>query len=102
MPRCAPQPRRSHTVSCFTTGDSILFYSIQPADTLSLLPRSLLGLARRLRSPLVVFEPELPRDRATLFLLVGGQVLEDDSQIILQSSERASGLEMQVAGWLAG
>ena len=66
---------------------SILFYSIQPADTLSLLPRSLLGLARRRRSPLVVFEPKLPRDRAPLLLLVRGQVLEDASQIILWSSE---------------
>ena len=81
---------------------SILFYSIQPADTLSLLPRSLLGLAHRRRAPLVVFEPELPRDRATLVLLVRGQALEDASQIILWSSERVSGLEWRVAGWLAG
>ena len=78
----------------------VLFYSIQSADTLSLPPRSLLGLARRRRPAFVVFEPKLPRDRATLFLLVGGQALEDDSQIILWSRERASGLERRVAGWL--
>ena len=80
---------------------SILFYSIQPADTLSLLPRSLLGLARRCCPPLVVLEPELPRDRAALLLLVGGQGLEDHAQLILRSSERASGLlEMRLAGCL--
>ena len=80
---------------------SILFYSIQPADTLSLLPRSLLGLARRRRAPLVVFKPELPRDRAPLLLLAEGQALEDASQIILWSSERVRGFERRVARWVA-